>query len=64
MSHLRSPVRRYMRAQHAAEHEPAQGGDGQRHVDVEDLLDEALVGVQRGVEEDQREGDGDREDGG
>jgi hypothetical protein len=33
-------------------------------VDVEDLLDEALVGVDRRVEEDEREGDGDRRRGG
>ena len=29
--------------------------DRERHVQVEDLLDEALVGVERRVEEDQRE---------
>jgi len=33
-------------------------------VDVEDLLDEALVGVERRVEEDQRQRRGDRDDGG
>ena len=41
--------------QHAAEDEPAQRDDRQRHVDVEDLLHEALVGVQRRVEEHQRQ---------
>ena len=50
--------------QQAAEDEPAQRHDRQRHVDVEDLLDEALVGVQRRVEEHQRERHADRGDGG
>ena len=44
----------------AAEHEPAERHDRERHVDVEDLLDEALVGVQWGVEEHQRKRHGDR----
>ena len=39
----------------AAEDEPAQRHDGQRHVDVEDLLHEALVGVHGRVEEGQAE---------
>ncbi len=41
----------------AAEHEAAEGNDRQRHVQVEDLLDEALVGFVGGVEEDEREPD-------
>jgi hypothetical protein len=48
----------------AAEDEPAQRDDRERNVDVEDLLHEALVGVQRRVEEDQRERHADRRDGG
>ena len=32
---------------------PTSADDRQRHVQVEDLLDEALVGVERRVEEDQ-----------
>jgi hypothetical protein len=38
----------------AARHEAAERDDRHRHVHVEDLLDEALVGVERGVEEDER----------
>ena len=38
----------------ATGHESAQGDDRQRHVDVEDLLAEALVGVHRGPQKDQR----------
>ena len=38
-----------------AGHEPAQRHDRQRHVQVEDLLHEALVGVVRRVEEHERE---------
>jgi hypothetical protein len=33
-------------------------------VDVEDLLDEALIGVDRGIEEDERKGGRDRRRGG
>ena len=40
-------------AEDAAGHEPAQRHDRERHVQVEDLLDEALVGVVGRVEEDQ-----------
>ncbi len=46
----------------AAEHEPAQRDDRERHVDVEDLLQEALFGFQRRVEEDERERGRDRDD--
>ena len=48
--------------EHPAEDEPAQRHDRQRHVDVEDLLDEALIGVERRVEEHERERDRDRGD--
>ena len=41
--------------EHAARHEAAERDDRHRHVHVEDLLHEALVGVERRVEEDQRE---------
>jgi hypothetical protein len=47
----------------AAGHEAAQRHDRQRHVQVEDLVDEALVGVVGRVEEDQREAAGDEDDG-
>ena len=43
----RRAVRRCWMAQIAAEHEAAQRHDRQRHVHVEDLLHEALVGVHR-----------------
>ena len=39
----------------AADDEAAEGDDRERHVQVEDLLDEALVGLVRRVEEDERE---------
>ena len=41
--------------QHARRDEAAQRHDRQGDVDVEDLLQEALVGIERRVEEDQRE---------
>ncbi len=47
----------------AAGHEPAQRDDRQRHVQVEDLLDEALVGVVGRVEEHERERADDEHDG-
>ncbi len=50
--------------QEPPEHEPAQRHDRQRDVKVEDLLDEALIGVERSVEEHQREGERDEDDGG
>jgi hypothetical protein len=50
--------------QPSPEDEPTQRDDGQRHVEIEDLLHEALVGVERGVEEHERERDTDRDDGG
>jgi hypothetical protein len=49
--------------QDPAQHEPAQRDDGERYVDVEDLLQEALFGFQRGVEEVQRERERERERG-
>ena len=64
MSHLRSLGPQMPDREQTAEDEPAQRHDRQRHVDVEDLLDEALVGVERGVEEHQRERDADRGDRG
>ena len=48
----------------AADDEADQRHDRQRHVQVEDLLDEALVGVERGVEEDQRKRQGEHRHGG
>jgi hypothetical protein len=45
------------------DHESDQGDDCQRHVHVEDLLDEALIGIDRGVEENEREGAGKRQHG-
>ena len=47
----------------AAEDEPAQGNDRQWHMDVEDLLDKALICVERGIEEDERQRRGERNDG-
>jgi hypothetical protein len=46
-----------------AEHEAAQRHDGQRHVHVEDLLHEALVGIHRRVEEGQAEAGRERHGG-
>ena len=46
-----------------AGHEAAQRDDRHRHVHVEDLLHEALVGVQRRVEEHERQRRGQRDDG-
>ena len=40
--------------EHAARYEAAQRHDRHRHVHVEDLLHEALIGVERRVEEDER----------
>jgi hypothetical protein len=40
--------------QHRPEHEPQQRHDREWNVDVEDLLDEALIGVKRRIEEDER----------
>jgi hypothetical protein len=48
------------RAHHAGDHESDQGDDRQRYVDVEDLLDEPLIGVVRRVEEDKRKCRGQR----
>jgi hypothetical protein len=50
-------------AVHAAGHEPGQRDDRERHVQVEDLLHEALVGVVGRVEEHEREGADDEHDG-
>ena len=47
----------------AADDEAEQRDDRQRHVQVEDLLDEALVGVSRRVEEDQRKAGAEHRDG-
>jgi hypothetical protein len=47
-----------------AGHEAEERHDRHRHVHVEDLLDEALVGVVGRVEEDEREGRQDAEHGG
>ncbi len=52
---MRSPLRRWRIAKTPPTTKPTSGDDRQRHVQVEDLLDEALVGVERRVEEDQRE---------
>jgi hypothetical protein len=62
-AHIPAPIARAQvpDRHHAAEDEPAQRHDGQRYVDVEDLLHEALVGVERGIEEHQRERGGDRD---
>ncbi len=48
----------------SGDHEADQRADRDRHVDVEDLLDEALVRVVRRVEEDHREGRAEDDDGG
>jgi hypothetical protein len=42
--------------------EPAQRDDAERHVDVEDLLHEALVGIVRRPEEHERERAGEQDD--
>ena len=47
-------MRRWRIAKIAAGHEAAERHDRHRHVDVEDLLHEALVGVERRVEEHER----------
>ena len=60
----RSAGAQVLDGEHAAGHEPAQRGDRHRDVDVEDLLDEALVGVVGRVEEHEREGARERHDGG
>jgi hypothetical protein len=41
--------------EHPGDDEADQGHDRERHVHVEDLLDEALVGIVRRVEEDKRD---------
>jgi hypothetical protein len=50
--------------EHAGGDEAGERGYRERYVDVEDLLDEALVDVVRGVEEDERERCRDRRRGG
>jgi hypothetical protein len=47
-------------AEDAGGHEPDQRNDRERYVDVEDLLNEALIDVVGGVEEDKRQGCPDR----
>ena len=48
-------------AEDPAGDEASEGDDRHRHVEVEDLLDEALVRLDRGVEENEREGGSDRD---
>ena len=47
----------------AADDEPAERDDRERHVQVEDLLDEALIGLVRRVEEHEREARSDEQGG-